>query len=106
MILLVEHTCDKCGHYGEAWLCEANIHIKKCCGKCRAYVKFYERRNMPDITELKNRIWKLTGENVEMINNYKLKTNFPTKEAEYRTNMPLAYYQLYFFIREDFMSEA
>lgn len=106
MILLVENTCSKCGYYGESWLCESNIHIKQCCGKCRSYVKFYERRNMPEIKELKDRIWKLSGNNIELINDYKLKMNFPNKETEYRTNMPLVYYQLYFFIREEMMSEV
>lgn len=105
MILLLENTCDKCGYYSETWLSESNIHIKQSCGKCKSYIKFISRNSIPEPSLLKEKIWSLTRQNVELINDYKIKSNFPKREQEYLTNMPLAYYQLYFFIMWDLTSE-
>ena len=97
-----EHTCDKCGTFYEAKFVAANIHIKQVCVYCDAYVKFFEKRNMPSIEDIKKKIWALTGGNIDVINDYKFHTDFPKQDIEYRKDMQLEYYKLYLKIRLEY----
>jgi hypothetical protein len=60
MELLVPHVCSHCGATDEAKFIFSGPHLKQVCNSCNRYVKFFSKSAVPDITEVKLKIWSLT----------------------------------------------
>jgi len=60
MGLLLPHQCQICGLEDEAKLVYAGPHVKQVCNGCDNYVKFISKSFIPDIREIKLRIWSIT----------------------------------------------
>lgn len=55
-----EHECHKCGSVDEARFSLGSVHLKQICNGCGAYVKFFDKKLLPDIPEIKIKIWGIT----------------------------------------------
>lgn len=60
MELLLPHQCHICGVEDEAKLVYAGPHVKQVCNGCNTYVKFISKSFIPDVREVKLRIWSIT----------------------------------------------
>lgn len=60
MELLVPHVCHTCGVEDEAKFIFSGPHLKQVCNGCNRYVKFFSKSAVPDITEVRFKIWSLT----------------------------------------------
>lgn len=96
-----EHGCHKCGVVDEARFVFAGPHIKQVCNNCGFYVKFFDKAMIPDIKQIRLKIWFISGQNVELINKCK-------QEVEFIENLTglggkMMYWQLYLKVRESIM---
>lgn len=71
MNLLTPFECHHCGVVDEAQYVFSGPHIKQICGSCGAYVKFVSKASIPDAREIKLKIWSITKQNLEIIDNAK-----------------------------------
>lgn len=62
MELLLPHECSYCGLTDEAKFTYAGPHIKQVCNGCNRYVKFFNKSLIPDVKEIKLKIWGITTE--------------------------------------------
>lgn len=62
-----EHSCYKCGIVDESKFNYAGPHIKQVCNNCGFYVKFFDKAKIPDINEIKLRIWYITKQDTGLI---------------------------------------
>lgn len=60
MELLVPHECQSCGAVDEAKFIFSGPHIKQVCKGCNRYVKFYSKSAIPDVSEVRLKIWSIT----------------------------------------------
>jgi hypothetical protein len=67
MLTFFEHSCFKCGIVDEYKFTYAGPHIKQVCNNCGAYVKFFDKNKIPDIKEIKLKIWHLTNQDLTVI---------------------------------------
>jgi len=81
----------------EAKFTYAGPHIKQACNKCNAYVKFVSKSILPDVKEIKLKIWALS-EDLDVIEIYKGKIGFV--ENLNGTDEKIMYWRLYLKIRE------
>lgn len=57
-----ETTCHKCGSVDEAKLILGSVHVKQICNGCGCYVKFFNKALIPDIPEIKMKIWAISSD--------------------------------------------
>ena len=75
-------------------------HIKQVCNQCGAYVKFFQQRNIPDVTEIKLRIWAITNDESH-INACKSEVGFPASlDGLPPVQKKMLYWRLYLVVRE------
>jgi len=90
---LIESYCHKCGVIGESRLAWAGPHIKQSCDNCGAYIKFYDKAKLPDVREIKIKIFGLAERNLEKIQYWKNQIKFV--EGLSGIDEKLEYYKLY-----------
>lgn len=62
--LLVAHECHICGLVDEAEFIFSGPHIKQICQGCKRYVKFFHKSAIPDVREIKLKIWSITQKTI------------------------------------------
>lgn len=70
------HSCHKCGGTDEAKFVIAGPHVKQVCLHCGFYVKFASQDIIPDIKEIRLKIWQIAKGNTEIIEQAKTKTGY------------------------------
>jgi hypothetical protein len=70
------HSCHKCGGVDEAKFVLSGPHVKQVCLHCGFYVKFAGHAIIPDIAEIRLRIWQISKGNVEIIEAAKVATGY------------------------------
>lgn len=90
---LIPCRCHSCGTVGESNLSWAGPHVKQTCPECGAYQKFYDKRLIPDVREIKIKIFGICKSDLEKIKELKKKIQF----IENLTGLDakLQYYKLY-----------
>lgn len=97
MELMVPHTCQHCGAVDEARFVFSGPHIKQLCNSCGKYIKFFHKGSIPDVREIRLRIWLIT-QDVELINDAKKRSGFV--ENMVGVDAKMVYWRLYLKIRE------
>jgi hypothetical protein len=97
MELLVPHECQSCGVVDEAKFIFKGPHVQQLCNGCDKYVKFFSKGHLPDVREIRLRIWSIT-QDVDKI-------NLAKKQCKFVENMvgldaKMVYWRLYLKIRE------
>jgi hypothetical protein len=87
---LIPCHCHKCGVIGESRLSWAGPHIKQSCPECGAYQKFIDKSTIPDVKEIKVKIWGIVNGSVDSI-------NFSKKEIEFVENLTGLYQKLEYY---------
>lgn len=95
-MLLLPNSCHKCGYEGESGLRYAGPHIKRVCGKCGGYIEFVKNIKIPDVKEIKLKIWAITEQDVEVIN--KAKKDIDFLDTVTGLDLKIQYWKLYLFI--------
>lgn len=94
------NECHKCGVCDEYRFHYAGPHIKAVCNGCGFYVKFIKPQQIPDVKEIKLRIWSMTDQKTEPIETAKQKCAFvPNLKG---TDEKLQYWKLYLELRKEF----
>lgn len=93
MEYLVKCSCHKCGVIGESNLSFASPHIKQSCPECGAYQKFYNVNLIPDVREIKVKIWGLVNSDLSVIESAKSEVGFVKDLTGIYAK--LQYYKLY-----------
>lgn len=70
------HTCRKCGGIDEAKFTQSGPHVKQLCLHCGCYVKFFDKSVLPDISDIRMKIWIVSGKNANLINSAKESVSF------------------------------
>lgn len=97
MNLLKPFECHHCGVVDEAKFVFSGPHIKQVCNCCDAYVKFISKANVPDATETKLRVWAISSQSSELINQAKQACGFIEDLKGIERNM--MYWRLYLAVR-------
>lgn len=97
MTCFFETTCHKCGFIDEAKFVYAGPHIKQVCNNCGFYVKFFNTALIPDVQEIKLKIWNITDQNLELINKAKSEVEFVAGLTG--INAKMMYWRLYLRLR-------
>jgi len=97
MELLFPHECHNCGLVDEAKFIYAGPHIKQVCNGCDRYVKFVSQSIIPDVREIKLRIWAIST-NVVLIDVYKGMSGFVPDLTG--LDGKIMYWRLYLKMRE------
>lgn len=71
-----ETACHKCGCIDEARFTYAGPHIKQVCNACGFYVKFFDKAQIPDIKDIRLKIWHISNQNLSLIEECKKQTEF------------------------------
>ncbi|WP_285011284.1 hypothetical protein [Pedobacter faecalis] len=103
MELMIPHECRTCGAVDEAKFVYAGPHIKQVCNACNKYVKFYGKGQMPDVREVKIRIWAITQDTAR-IESAKKEVGFVSDPVGPEAKM--LYWRLYLKLREQSGKEA
>jgi hypothetical protein len=91
------HTCRKCGVTDEAKFYHAGPHLKQVCNFCGFYVKFFDKSKVPDVKEIKLKIFALADKNLEAIETGKKEIGFVSGLTG--LNEKLQYLNLYLHFR-------
>jgi hypothetical protein len=97
MTSFFEHTCHKCGLIDEARFVFAGPHVKQVCNGCGFYVKFFDKAKVPDVREIKLKIWAITRQDLELIEQAKKAVDFTPCKGLYEKMM---YWRVYLKVRE------
>lgn len=99
--LLIPHECHSCGVIDEAKFVYAGPHIKQVCNGCGKYVKFFSKYAIPDVKEIKLKIWGITRD-ISKIDEIKSNLGFPN-DTEYVSNIDskMMYWRLYLTLRQE-----
>src|SRR5690606_16985068 len=101
MELMIPYDCPRCGVTDEAKFLFSGPHVKQVCNNCGSYVKFYNKSNIPDASEIKLKIWSIT-QDMGKIEQAKSKIGFVENlKGLYRNIM---YWRLYLQIRKEVTS--
>ena len=98
MNLLKPYECHHCGVTDEAKFVFSGPHIKQMCNRCNAYVKFIPKASLPDATEVRLRIWSITEQSQEIIDQAKVDCNFVGGLRGTEHNV--MYWRLYLAVRD------
>lgn len=90
---LIPCACHKCGVIGESRLTWAGPHIKQSCPECGTYQKFYDKALIPDVREIKIKIFGLVNGNLSVIEQLKQQIGFVPNLT--KLDAKLEYYKLY-----------
>lgn len=90
---LIPCRCHKCGCIGESKLSWAGPHIKQSCPECGAYQKFYDKEAIPDVREIKIKIWGLVNADLDKVLSIKKEIGFVDNLKG--LDAKLEYYKLY-----------
>ena len=96
--LLVPHECHHCGVVDEAKFVFSGPHIKQVCNGCSRYVKFFSKSKIPDVREIKLKIWSITKD-IDYIKKCKEKSSFVENLSG--IEQKIMYWRLYLQIREE-----
>lgn len=81
------HTCTKCGHTDEARFVYAGPHVKQVCNHCGFYVKFFPIGSIPDVREIRLKIWHAAAEDLELITRAKHEAEFTERRETLAAKM-------------------
>lgn len=70
MELMIPYYCPDCDLVNESKFSYAGPHIKQTCSSCDRYVKFFPKHLIPDVKEIKLKIWAICPD-VEKLNELK-----------------------------------
>jgi hypothetical protein len=99
-----ETGCRKCGAIDEARFTFAGPHIKQVCNACGFYVKFFDKAKIPDIKDLRLKIWHISDQNIDLIN--KCKKDMEFVEGMKGLDGKMMYWKLYLHIRHSILNPA
>ena len=99
MELLFSHKSNHCGVTDEARFVYSGPHIKQVCNNsdCGKYVKFISQALIPDVREIKLKIWSIS-QDVELIDFYKGVSGFA--DGLSGVDEKITYWRLYLEIRK------
>ena len=63
----IETSCHKCGSCDEAKFVQSGPHLKQICIDCGAYIKFFDKSQIPGIEEIKLKIFYMVDKNLDVI---------------------------------------
>jgi hypothetical protein len=92
-----EHTCYKCGLIDEAKFVFAGPHVKQVCNGCGFYVKFFDKAMIPDVMEIKLKIWAITNQDLTLIEKAKREVEFTPCTG---LTAKMMYWRVYLKVRE------
>lgn len=95
----LEHSCERCGSCNEAKFVHAGPHIKQICIDCGAYVKFYPASKIPDVKEIKQKIFFMMDGDIAMIEAAKTTCEFIPNQSG--IDNKIQYWKLYLHLRKD-----
>lgn len=101
MELLIPHECHYCGLVDEAKFVYAGPHIKQVCNGCNRYVKFFSKYQIPDIKEIKLKIWSMTTD-VVFIDKLKSEIGFTSSSTADVLDKKIMYWRLYLKVKANF----
>lgn len=104
MNLLKPFDCTHCGATDEAKFVFSGPHIKQVCNCCDSYVKFIPKASIPDATEVRLRIWSITQQSQELIQQAKQECGFVEDLRGVERNM--MYWRLYLAVRANLNKEV
>jgi len=104
MNLLKPFECHHRGVVDEAKFVFSGPHIKQVCNCCDAYVKFIPKASIPDATETKLRIWSITQQSQELIQQAKRECGFVDNLTGVERN--IMYWRLYLAVRAIVVKEV
>jgi hypothetical protein len=70
------NTCHKCGAIGEAKFIIGSTHLKQVCVACGFYVKFFDKALVPNVLQIRQKIWFVSGQNKELIEQCKVQAEY------------------------------
>lgn len=71
-----QHECHKCGVADEARFVNAGPHVKQVCNNCGFYVKFFDKTLIPDVKDIRLKIWFVCEQDATVITNLKQQCEF------------------------------
>lgn len=92
-----KHECHKCGVIDEACFVYSGPHIKQICNECGAYVKFFDKAKIPDVKEIKIKIFSICLSDLHLISEAKKEMGFIENLTGLSAKM--MYWKLYLFVR-------
>lgn len=95
----IETSCHKCGSCNEAKFYISGPHLKQVCIDCGAYIKFFDKSLVPDVTEIKQKIFYMMDGDLNLIEKGKIDCEF-IPNLTGLTNK-LMYWKLYLQLRKD-----
>ena len=90
-----EYSCNRCGLIFEASFVFAGPHIKQVCYGCNAYVKFFDKKLIPDVKEIKIKIWAVVSQDVSLIEAAKKQIGFIPANG---LTEKIMYWRLYIYL--------
>lgn len=96
---LIECKCHKCGIVGESRLSWAGPHIKQSCPECGAYQKFIDKSLIPDVKDIKVKIWGIAEAQLNIIEAFKKEISFV--EGLNGLYAKLEYYRLFLALKNN-----
>lgn len=101
---LLEISCIKCGFILPPRFSLSGPHIKASCDSCGAYNKFFNPNLIPDAEEIKQAIWYLINQDLNLINKFKEETGFiPNGSKNFQK---LQYWKIYLLAYKHYQNLA
>lgn len=98
MTAFFPHTCTKCGLIDEARFVYAGPHVKQVCNGCGFYVKFFDKALIPDVRDIRAKIWVVAVGNKDLIEQAKYACEFIPGLSG--VNGKMMYWKLYLEVRK------
>lgn len=95
---MIPHECHHCGVVDEAKFTFAGPHIKQICNGCGKYVKFFNKSQIPDVREIKLKIWSIT-QDIDRISAAKQVSGFVDNLTG--LDNKIVYWRLYLAVRKE-----
>lgn len=94
----IETSCHKCGACDEARFVNSGPHLKQICIACGAYIKFFDKAKVPDVKEVKLKIFYMTEGDLSFMSQLKKESEFI--EGLTGLQQKLMYWKLYLHARK------
>ncbi len=92
------YECHKCGLIDEACFVYSGPHIKQICNGCSAYVKFFDKAKLPDVKEIKIKIFSACLSDLKLV--HKAKNEMGFIDGLTGVSAKMMYLKLYLFVRK------
>jgi hypothetical protein len=96
---IFNHICVKCQSEDELRFELAGPHVKAVCNHCRSYVKFFDKKLLPDVKQIRLLIWFWAKQDANLIERCKEEVCF-VDEGVTGYFLKVQYWNLYLRVRE------